>query len=277
MPRVFVYGTLMRGQCRAHVLREQRWLGEARTAPRYLLFDTGPYPAMVETVTGVEVEGEVWDVSRECLEILDGIEGVPRLYDRSFIRLTSPSCTDVQAYLYLQPTTGLPLCGTRWSPAGAADQPAGRNASHRELDMTEGASEETADTIRNAAAPSASPRIPYARAWNIGLRTAHIATMSALVGGHVFNVGKPQLLPWLTATIVTGLALVFVEAFPRLRWLYQGRGLFVLFKLFLMCLIPWFWEYRVTVLMAIIVIASVGSHMPGRFRYYSILHRRVLD
>jgi hypothetical protein len=48
-------------------------------------------------------------------------------------------------------------------------------------------------------------------------------------------------------------------------------------KILLMCLIPWIWEYRVTILMLIVVIASVGSHMPGRFRYYSVLHRRVLD
>lgn len=124
---------------------------------------------------------------------------------------------------------------------------------------------------------STSLRIPYARAWNIGLRTAHIATMGVLLGGHVFDVGKSALLPWLYATIATGLVLAFVEAFPRVRWFYQGRGVMVYAKILLMCLIPWCWEYRVTILMIIVVIASVGSHMPGRFRYYSVLHRRVLE
>ena len=30
-------------------------------------------------------------------------------------------------------------------------------------------------------------------------------------------------------------------------------------------------------LLIVIVFASVGSHMPARFRYYSVIHRRVLD
>jgi hypothetical protein len=124
---------------------------------------------------------------------------------------------------------------------------------------------------------STSLRIPYARAWNIGVRTAHIATMGVLLGGHVFDVSKIALLPWLYATIATGLVLVFIEAFPQVRWFYQGRGVMVYAKILLMCLIPWFWEYRATILMLIVVIASIGSHMPGRFRYYSVLHRRVLD
>ena len=29
------------------------------------------------------------------------------------------------------------------------------------------------------------------------------------------------------------------------------------------------------VLLAVVVIASVGSHMPARFRYYSVIYRKV--
>ncbi len=119
--------------------------------------------------------------------------------------------------------------------------------------------------------------IPYARAWNIAARTTHLAVTSVLVGGHVFDVAKAQLLPWLYATLVTGLVLTFLEAFPKLRWFYQGRGLLVIAKLALLASIPWAWEYRALILLAVIVLASVGSHMPARFRYYSFVHRRVLD
>ena len=48
-------------------------------------------------------------------------------------------------------------------------------------------------------------------------------------------------------------------------------------KLGLLALIPWAWNFRAPILFAVIVIASVGSHMPGRFRYYSMIHRRVLE
>ena len=37
-----------------------------------------------------------------------------------------------------------------------------------------------------------------------------------------------------------------------------------------------FWDYRLPILLAVVVIASVGSHMSGRFRYYSVLYREVI-
>ncbi len=120
-------------------------------------------------------------------------------------------------------------------------------------------------------------KIPGTRAWNIATRTGHIAVTGVLVGGHVFQLPKSALLPWLYASMVTGTMLVFIEAFPRLCWFYQGRGLFVLAKLALLLAIPWAWDYRAPILFVIIVLASVGSHMPARFRYYSVVHRRVLD
>ena len=40
---------------------------------------------------------------------------------------------------------------------------------------------------------------------------------------------------------------------------------------------PRLWPYRVAILAAVIILASVGSHMPARFRYYSILHGRMLE
>ena len=119
--------------------------------------------------------------------------------------------------------------------------------------------------------------MPYARAWNIALRTAHIAMFGPLVGGHVFDVPRARLLPWLYATIITGMILVVIEAFPHLRWCYQGRGVCVWMKVILLGAIPFLWDCRVPMLWAVIVIASVGSHMPARFRYYSVIHGRVLD
>ena len=52
MVRVFLYGTLKRGGCRSHVLKDQRFLGEAMTVPKYRMYDTGSYPALVEDEGG---------------------------------------------------------------------------------------------------------------------------------------------------------------------------------------------------------------------------------
>ena len=114
------------------------------------------------------------------------------------------------------------------------------------------------------------------RAWNIVLRTAHIGFTGALFGGHIFGVGADRLLLWLYMAILTGGLLAFVEAYPNWRWCYEVRAVTVLVKVLLLCLIPWLWGYRVAVLSAVIVIASVGSHMPRWFRHYSLAERRVM-
>ena len=118
--------------------------------------------------------------------------------------------------------------------------------------------------------------LPCPRTWNIGFRTAHIATMGVLLGGHAFDVSKGDLLPWLGMCVASGVALAALEVGPRLVWFHQGRGLTTLAKLCLLGSVPWFWDDRFAILLAVVVIASVGSHMPARFRYYSVLYRQVI-
>jgi hypothetical protein len=118
---------------------------------------------------------------------------------------------------------------------------------------------------------------PRARAWNIAVRTAHIAATGILLGGHVFDIAEQRLRWVLYLCIVTGACLIAIEAFPSCRWFYQGRGVLVLIKMLLLCAIPFVWDHRVPILLLVLVIASVGSHMPSRCRYYSLVHRRVLD
>ncbi len=115
------------------------------------------------------------------------------------------------------------------------------------------------------------------RVLNIVLRTAHVGTMGILLGGHAFGVSPARLRPALVLTVTTGIALLAIEAGPRPLWFHQGRGLMTLTKLGLLCLVPLAWTYRVPILMAVVVIASVGSHMPGRYRYYSVLSRTVIQ
>jgi hypothetical protein len=114
------------------------------------------------------------------------------------------------------------------------------------------------------------------RAWNIAMRTAHIAVMGVLLGGHAFDVERSRLLLALWLTVGTGAVLVGLESGPRLVWLHQGRGLMTVAKLVLVALVPVFWQYRFPILLGVVVLGSVGSHMPARFRYYSVLYRRMI-
>ena len=119
--------------------------------------------------------------------------------------------------------------------------------------------------------------LPGSRAWNIAFRTAHIGATGILIGGHLFDVDEARLRMSLYVSILTGVCLIFVEAYPTCRWLVEGRGVMVLIKLALLCLIPFFWNYRVSILLVVLAIASIGSHMSKRFRHYSLVHRRVVE
>lgn len=100
--------------------------------------------------------------------------------------------------------------------------------------------------------------------------------MGALFGGHLFEVATERLLWWLYGTIFTGFVLVLLEAYANLSWCYQARGACVFLKLLLLCSIPWLWDYRVPILISVLVIASVGAHMPRRYRDFSLLRLREL-
>ena len=76
MASLFVYGSLMTDPRRNFYLTRDgaTCLGEARTAPRYVLFRSllADYPCMVEDEKkGVAVEGELLEVSDKTLETLD--------------------------------------------------------------------------------------------------------------------------------------------------------------------------------------------------------------
>ena len=110
----------------------------------------------------------------------------------------------------------------------------------------------------------------------IALRTAHLMATSVLVGGHAFGAPPHALLPWLYAAVATGAGMIFFEAYPSLGFLFQGWGLMLLAKLALLCWIPFAGKACFPILLAVVAIASIASHMPGRLRHYSVLYRRVI-
>jgi predicted alpha/beta hydrolase len=128
--------------------------------------------------------------------------------------------------------------------------------------------------LRELLLPVPPRRLPHARAWNVVFRTAHIAVVGTLLGGHVFGLPPDRLTGWLWASIGTGAALMAIEAYATLDWFMQVSGLLVLLKLALLLLIPLAWDARVPILFTVVAIAGIGSHMPGRYRHYSVYYRR---
>jgi xanthine/uracil/vitamin C permease (AzgA family) len=103
-----------------------------------------------------------------------------------------------------------------------------------------------------------------------------VLSFAALYGGHVHGLEGPQLLPSLLATLGSGAALMAFEVYRARRWLVQVRGVATFAKLALVAGVGLFWEWRVALLTCAVVLGVVTSHMPGRYRYYSLLHGRAI-
>lgn len=82
--RVFVYGTLLRGEVNHGLLADAELLGVHRTEPRFTLYRLGAYPGL-SGAGGTAVRGEVYRVNDAGLKVLDRLEDYPRLYDRILI------------------------------------------------------------------------------------------------------------------------------------------------------------------------------------------------
>jgi len=79
--RVFVYGTLRRGEVNHRLLSGADPLGEHRTEPCFSLYDLGPYPGLTRHGK-TAILGEVYRTNSACLRRLDRLEDYPRLYTR---------------------------------------------------------------------------------------------------------------------------------------------------------------------------------------------------
>lgn len=112
---LFVYGTLMRGGVRHAVLRGQRFLREAVTRPKYLLFDLGAYPGLVRAEEdGRAIYGELYEVERRLIPRLDMIEGAPELYRLEPVEIEAETAR-VYGYTYQMTTKELRLIeDDRW-------------------------------------------------------------------------------------------------------------------------------------------------------------------
>ncbi|MEI6051875.1 MAG: gamma-glutamylcyclotransferase family protein [Opitutaceae bacterium] len=123
---LFVYGTLKRGGSNHQHLAAQQFIGPARTAPGFTLFNLGAYPGLVAAPEdSLGVTGELWSVDLICLKRLDVLEGLAEgLYHRAPIALShdsgdthatpSPVIPYAETYFYRRDLFGRPHLGPSW-------------------------------------------------------------------------------------------------------------------------------------------------------------------
>lgn len=84
--RVFVYGTLMRGEPNHRLLERAVFVRAARTWPEFKMVSLGGCPAICSG-GATAIDGELFDVDAEMLAALDRLEGHPRFYRRTEIEI----------------------------------------------------------------------------------------------------------------------------------------------------------------------------------------------
>ena len=123
--------------------------------------------------------------------------------------------------------------------------------------------------------PRVAGQLAGTRALRTGLRTLHLIAFGALYGGHVYGVAADRLDP-AAATVATGGALMLLDAAVSPISLIQVRGLATFSKIALVVAASLRAELALVLLTLAAVIGAVSSHMPGRWRYHSVWHGRVV-
>lgn len=103
--RVFVYGTLRRGERNHRLVARSVFVGDALTKPVFTLYDLGYCPALVAGGHQA-ITGEIYEVDEATLAELDRLEGHPRVYQRSPIHLAD----DALVLAYLMPLSRVDGC-----------------------------------------------------------------------------------------------------------------------------------------------------------------------
>ena len=118
------------------------------------------------------------------------------------------------------------------------------------------------------------PHFDLQRWLRITLRTLHIITFGILLGGVWFHLPATALLHPAIASALTGGLLALSHAGSTPLWFVELRGAITLSKVLLLLAALLWPRLRLPLLLLVTVAASISSHMPGRYRYYSIWHRR---
>lgn len=94
--RLFVYGSLLRGERDHELLDQAVFVGPAKTAARYTLVDLGPYPALLENGRS-SIVGELYVVDRKQRFVLDVKKECPVLFHRIEVELEDGSRAEAYA------------------------------------------------------------------------------------------------------------------------------------------------------------------------------------
>ncbi|MEM5537414.1 hypothetical protein WNY58_13545 [Neptuniibacter pectenicola] len=125
--------------------------------------------------------------------------------------------------------------------------------------------------------PAKKRSIPAKRWISIISRTVHLIGVSGLAGAYLYQQPVASWQWFLYLTVMSGFVMSALEVYSDGIWLLQLRGTAIGVKLLLLStMIWWFDQPNAIIYFLAIIISGVVSHAPGKLRYFSIWHGRVI-
>lgn len=119
---------------------------------------------------------------------------------------------------------------------------------------------------------------PTVKRWTkISLRTLHILAVAGVGGGILFGLEKDLWINYWWLALVSGVLMMLIDIISNPVWVVQVRGLVIFLKLILLAFMGNGAGLDSLLLTLIIIISAVISHAPGKLRYYSLYHRKVIS
>lgn len=117
------------------------------------------------------------------------------------------------------------------------------------------------------------PENSFRRLSKVVVRTIHLVGVAGVFGGAMMQTSESV---YLALAIISGVALMIMEAHGCWIWLVQVRGASVFLKLLFLLFMHFWPEAAIPCLIVVIVISGFTSHAPSWIRYFSLLHGRVV-
>lgn len=119
-------------------------------------------------------------------------------------------------------------------------------------------------------------KVSIKRWTKISLRTLHLLAVAGVGGGILFGLETVLWLNYWWLAIATGGLMMLMDMVSNPVWIVQVRGVVIVLKLVLLAFLGSFPALDIYLLAFIIMISGVVSHAPGKLRYYSIYHRKII-
>lgn len=121
-------------------------------------------------------------------------------------------------------------------------------------------------------------KVPIVKRWTkISLRTMHLVSVAGVGGGVLFGLDKIVWVNYWWLALASGILMMAIDIVSNPVWMVQVRGLVIYIKLLLLAFLGIYPQWDSTLLLIVIIMSGVISHAPGKLRYYSVYHRKVIS